>query len=212
MGRKDNRKKNLREVPPDLILIITEGVKTEPNYFKAFRVHNIDVEIIGTGRNTVSLVEEAKQLAEEKKEARAREFGIRVKDVTMTVWCVFDKDSFPSGNFNGAIQAAEGQGFKIAYSNEAFELWYLLHFNYYNTGITREQYIEKLSDLLEFKYEKNDEFMYNVLFENQWKAIQNAKKLLACYCSENPNANNPSTTVYKLVEYLNEFIIKRECP
>src|SRR5665648_1074068 len=44
----------------DLILIVCEGEKTEPYYFKGFRLTNVTV--IGTGFNTQSLVERAYDL------------------------------------------------------------------------------------------------------------------------------------------------------
>lgn len=34
--------------------------------------------------------------------------------------------------------------FFAAWSNESFELWYYLHFQYLDTGISRSQYIEKI--------------------------------------------------------------------
>ena len=39
---------------------------------------------------------------------------------------------------------------EAAWTNEAFELWYLLHFNFYNTGISRKQY----QDLIETNFKK----------------------------------------------------------
>ncbi len=71
------------------------------------------------------------------------------------VWCVFDRDSFPQGNYNRAFQLAQNNGIKIAWANEAFELWYLLHFNYHDTGIGRGDYAEKLRP--HFSYDKADE-------------------------------------------------------
>lgn len=80
------------------------------------------------------------------------------------VWAVFDKDSFPAKNFNNAINKGENSKPKIncAWTNEAFELWYLLHFNYYNTGISRVQYqkliekeVNKVANQTDFKYRKN---------------------------------------------------------
>ncbi|WP_407918897.1 RloB domain-containing protein [Fusobacterium necrogenes] len=33
----------------------------------------------------------------------------------------------------------------VTWSNEAIELWFLLHFEFISTGISREQYIGKLN-------------------------------------------------------------------
>lgn len=174
-------------------LIVCEGERTEPNYFRAFRmagdVRKIDVR--GEGYNTLSLVQWAIELAAE--------------DEYDQVWCVFDRDSFPVAAFNAALDLAERRGFRVAYSNEAFELWYLLHFHFYNTGISRQSYCERLNALLGRKYQKNDRNIYHQLLLRQADAIRNARNLLAQYDPHNPAYDNPSTTVFELVEQLNRY-------
>lgn len=93
----------------------------------------------------------------------------------------------------------------MAYSNEAFELWYVLHFEYLNSGITRQQYITKLNRLLGRQYAKNDLEMYQLIFLLQKDAIRNADRLLQEYPTPNPACDNPSTTVHLLVQQLNRF-------
>ncbi|MBF0466770.1 MAG: RloB domain-containing protein [Nitrospirae bacterium] len=201
------RKQNYRKVSKT-ILIVCEGEKTEKNYFESFRkdLHNSliniqDVKIIGTGYNTCSLVQKAKDLRIElKKEG---------KDFEIT-WVVFDKDSFASENFNKAIDSAKKCNIRVAYSNEAFELWYLLHYAYIDAGLSRDQYKEKLTTRLGFKYEKNSKSMYSTLLDRQTTAIINAKKLIEHHKTSNPNGlnperDNPSTTVHELVEELNKY-------
>jgi hypothetical protein len=82
---------------------------------------------------------------------------------------------------------------------------YLLHFHYYQTGITRAQYITKLSNLLNRPYHKNDPEIYSTLLLRQSDAIHNAKRLLAQCDPIFPAHDNPSTTVHCLVEELNKF-------
>lgn len=189
------RKIGTRGTPKPRILIVCEGEKTEPNYFKAFKVTNSTIH--GLGCNTDSLVQRAIELQKIAKKNR---------EPYDQVWCVFDRDSFPKQNFNNAIAQAEKSGIQVAYSNEAFELWYLLHFNYYNTGLSRDAYIEKLNKLLGIKYKKNSSTMYDLLLEKQYTAIQNAEKLLAKYTNSNPESDNPSTTVHLLVTELNKWL------
>lgn len=121
------------------------------------------------------------------------------------VWCVFDRDDFYD-NFNNAIFRAKNIGFRIAYSNEAFELWYLLHFIYFDSSITRVDYIRKLNEHLDIEYKKNSTEMYEILLPNQSVAINRAKRLLSNYTGANPNKEEPSTTVHLLVEDLNKYI------
>lgn len=202
------RRSRTREVPPDMILIECEGEKTEPLYFKKFPVSTKQVRsiVIGAARNTLSLVRFAEQEVEKAKDEYQKEWDIKLRAKDVVVWCVFDKDSFKDDNFDNAIHKATAKGYKVAYSNEAFELWYLLHFHYYNTGMSREQYKRMLTRLLGVPYRKNSEEMYDRLKPLQDEAIANAKRLLATYNPHIPNKDNPSTTVFELVEYLNQYI------
>lgn len=194
--RKYLPRKNIR----DTILIVCEGEQTEPNYFNAFSEDNnlkIDVEIEGTGYNTDSLVKKAIRLKEKKE---------KMNEPYIEVWCVFDRDDFKKVNFNNAFELAKQNGIKIAYSIECFELLYLLHFKYMKSAISRQQYISKLNELMLQKYKKNDLQTYYLLKDKQDVAIKNAKKLLNEYYNEKIYDRNPSTTVFELVERLNEYI------
>jgi hypothetical protein len=191
------RKSRNRGTPPESFLIVCEGGKTEPNYFKAFKLSSASIRVEGVGMNTLSLVQVTLKIIE-----RAKKDGIHYDQV----WCVFDKDDFPIQNFNNAIDLANKIKIRVAYSNEAFELWYLLHFHYYNSGVSRNQYFSMLSKLLNESYKKNDTTMYQKLLDKQSNAISNAKKLLKTYYPANPGKDNPSTTVHRLVIELNKFL------
>lgn len=189
---KRESRKSLNKNIIENILILCEGEKTEPNYFNSikrkYRLSNVDIR--GLGSNTDRIVETAIK---------------NHKDYSQ-VWCVFDRDSFSAQHFNRAFQIAEKyKNIHMAYSNEAFELWYLLHFNYYNTGIPRKRYFELLNELLGKKYKKNSPEIYDLICDKENVAIKNAKRLLKSYTEDNPEKNNPSTTVFKLVEALNKF-------
>jgi hypothetical protein len=180
----------------DTVLIVCEGTETEPNYFKKFPQAEVKpFEVKGTGKNTQSLVAEAQRLRD-----KGSEEGKRYNQV----WCVFDKDSF-TAHFANAITSARSRGFNVAYSNEAFELWYLLHFAYHDAALSRTQYEEKLTKCLGRKYDKSDETLYETLLGKQAKAIKNAEKLLGSYAKSNPELNNPCTSVHELVILLNKL-------
>jgi hypothetical protein len=178
--------------PKETFLIVCEGEKTEPNYFKSFRVPKDVIEVHGIGDNTLGVVNKAIEL--------------KSKGDYDQVWCVFDRDSFPPARFNAAFVLANENNIEIAYSNEAFELWYLLHFNYHDTGMSRSQYKAKLTKCLGYKYEKKSTTIYEEILERQPQAIKNAERLLATFNPKNPERDNPSTTVHLLVEELNKFI------
>ena len=189
-------------------LIVCEGEKTEPNYFKALvKGRNSQVltaTIEGEGANTKSLIDIA---------IKRRALSPIHFDVT---WAVFDKDDFV--DFNEAIEYAKSNGVNTAWSNEAFELWYYLHFQYLDTQVGRHQYIEMLTREVrkvypQFEYKKNDEGMYQLLAEigNQEQAIKSAKALESRYVGNDYASHKPCTTVYRLVNELNnpENVIER---
>jgi hypothetical protein len=186
-----SRKVNIREIK-QRFLIVCEGAKTEPNYFKKFRVPKsvIEIDVQGVGENPSRLVQSAIKLKAEADEEYDQ------------VWCVFDRDDWPPQDFNNAIDTAKSNNLKVAYSNEAFELWYVLHFKFLNTGIPRGDYCKKMTKHLRKKYQKNSDTIYDELINKQAIAIRNAEKLLASYNYSTPGQDNPSTTVHLFVKEL----------
>ncbi len=124
------------------------------------------------------------------------------------IWCAFDLDDYwqqDKNKFKKSLEVAEKNNIKIAYSNECFELWFLLHFNLVESAISRADYNKKLKKFfknLNFDYAKNSDEIFSHLLDFQKKAIQNAKKI---YTPKQPS-KNPSTSVFKLVEELNKFL------
>lgn len=142
-------------------------------------------------------------------------------------WIVIDRDvervnggGHTAEDFNAALANARKLKVEVAYSNDAFELWYLLHFEYRNTAITRDellkQVITKLKKTEPHKFGKlNKEtikcktftkHIFETLLDLQDTAIKHAQKLLASYqLDHNPECDNPSTTVHLLVNLLNSL-------
>ncbi|ARV58041.1 hypothetical protein BZZ01_04795 [Nostocales cyanobacterium HT-58-2] len=184
--------------PIERFLIVCEGEKTEPCYFKKFRVPSkVKIYTYGTGENTINVVKKAIEL--------------RANDNYDQVWCVFDRDSFPKKDFNNALDLAQREKIEVAYSNESFELWYLLHFHYCDTAISRQDCIGKINQYfrehISCDYQKNSEKNYELLKTRQETAIRNAEKLLAQYSTPNPADDKPSTTVHRLVKRLNRSVL-----
>lgn len=178
-------------------LIICEGEQTEPNYFSDFPVTH---KIIIRGKNhaPAQLLKDALSLKQKYGYTEERD----------EVWLLFDKDDLTATHYNETINGAKKQGIRVAYSNEAFELWFLLHFDYCDTAIHRQDYCDKLQERLKEPYRKNDTAMYKKLKDRQATALKNAIKLLESYGdTHNPAQDNPSTTVHLLVETLNREIM-----
>ena len=198
-GRTLRRSSYMREVKQSF-LIICEGENTEPDYFNAFRLTSANVKAIGEGSNTVSLVQKAIRIKEEE-----RRKG-RIYD---RYWVVFDKDDFPNEDFHKAIKLAEDNAMHVAYSNQAFELWFLLHFHPVQGAMHRNLYAGKLSGLLGFPYSKDSGFaarLYHALADKQPQAIRNARMLMEQMKGVPPAGAESSTTVHLLVEELNKYI------
>ena len=185
-----SRQINIRE-PLQRFLIICEGEKTEPAYFNGFRVPSVTIEIVGLAKAPLELVERAD---ERQKEGDYDQ-----------VWCVFDRDQVSAGLFQQALALAQRRKILIAYSNPAFELWFLLHFHSCVDALTAHECIQRFSRQLKRPYEKAEDGLYHELLPRQAQAIAHADRLLSEYDPPNPADNNPSTTVHKLVQELNRF-------
>ena len=180
-------------------LIVCEGVNTEPEYFKAFRLTSASVKAVGEGLGTTRLVEEA-IIVKKIEELKGHVFD--------QYWVVFDKDQSSDDDFSYAIKLAEKNGFKVAYSNQAFEFWFLLHFNLYQGKIHRERYEEMLSKVSGVAYHKREGFVtkfFQLLEPFQMKAIERATKILADFNGLPPAKAESSTTVHELVNELNKY-------
>ena len=202
-GRKqDSRPQRYR------ILIITEGEKTEPNYFNDLAkdlphslINLLTIKVEGIGQGANAIIREAKKTIQNKRPVIFDE-----------VWLVFDKDQIPNNDFNSIIINAQKENLQTAWSNEAFELWYLLHFNYYDTALNRNQYKSKIErevknkGVRDFVYTKNMEGFYFLLkrIADENLAIKNAEKLCLQYTDNNYAFHNPCTTVYKLIKQIRE--------
>ena len=122
-------------------------------------------------------------------------------------WVVFDKDDYQ--DFDESISYAENNGFNVAYSNESFELWFLLHFSLFVNPVARGNYARLLSKYLGIPYTKQSGFakkLYQILKPLESKAIKNAETLMVGHNGMKPSEANPSTTVHKLVSSLNEYV------
>lgn len=183
-------------------LIICEGENTEPDYFNEFKLGSAKVESIGEGMNTISLVNRAIQLKNEysKKGEKFDQY-----------WVVFDKDDWTVNDFNNAIAIAIASDFKVAYSNQAFEYWFMLHFNLHQGQIDRNTYEATLTKYLGFKYAKESAVstkMFNALLKHQETAINNARHSYNEFGDphNSPAIEESSTTVFLLVEELRKYL------
>lgn len=194
-----------------VFLIICEGENTEPSYFKSFPLGNATVDCYGLGRSKTALVN------------YVLEHVIHDdSNIGKEIWVVFDFDiktdqlEQQKEDYNRAINLAKNNNIKIAYSNDAFELWFLLHYQHLDAQWTRHEYYQKLSEYWNCNYEKEAKHhrfcrkIYQKLLDDpqssQDKALNRAAKLWETQNEATYAEQNPCTTVYQLVTELNEYL------
>lgn len=132
------------EREPQRILLVCQGEETEITYFnlfvRIFRLTGVEVHPHPFAQDPRSLVEEALRLKQDS--------AVAGKPYAH-IWCVFDKDDSDANQFNGAVARAQAQGLGLAYSNQAFEFWLLLHFQDHPRGglhrdVCRDKLLEHL--------------------------------------------------------------------
>lgn len=191
------------------ILLICEDTKSAVFYFERIGELLPEGAIFlwpqGTGMNTLSLVNETDNIRRRQEVA----LGIRFDQV----WVLFDKDSFKADEFDNAIRSGEAKGYRVAWSNECFELWYLLHFQEQSSLVGRKTIYERLEEHLGIKHYEglkgaSGKALHRRMAENakgRKHAVRRAKKL----DEEARGAfhkQNPVTKVYRLFETLDSWI------
>jgi len=164
--------------PNKTILIVGEG-QTETLYFESFPVLTLTVKSINLGQTKLKLIESTTSIIENSETKYDK------------VWCVFDMDVKQGekefADFDNAITKGKSLGYNIAYSNDSFELWFYLHFNYTEQKHHRTFYYKSLGKQWDLNYEKvgkaykfcqgNYYRLENDKNASQEKAIEHAEKL-----------------------------------
>ena len=196
----------------EVVLIVCEGEKTEPNYLRglirALRISSATINILDTehGSDPVSVLNAA--IAEFEKDTSLYD----------RVYCLFDRDGH--ANYAGALKLAQNHALaerrvlSVANSVPCFEIWLLLHFKY-----TTQAYVKAgnkspcdrlVSDLKQAgllpNYEKNHKGIYELVSAKTGTAIRNAKMLDKH--NRGVGSDNPSTRMHDLVSYLTSIAPK----
>ncbi len=204
------RRDRVIRIQPEYHLIVTEGTETEPQYFQAIKEiinrqyrDKIQLDIFGEGDNTLSLFEKAKKRAEQNPNGYKH------------VWVVYDTDDFPSDYINRTEKLCQQSStsetqYHAIWSNQCIELWYLLHFSFFQSDIHRKEYWPKLSEWLESigagSYAKGRPDMYEILKPYMDYGIANAKRLDKINEGKAPASAAPGTKVYELIEKLKVYL------
>ena len=187
--------------------ILTNGRETEKNYFDLIKSKKsiFDAKVEYQNSNPVQLVRYASQYLREANQ----------------VWCVFDIDNnFNDGTLIQAIKLAEETGVQIAYSNIAFEVWLLSHYQKVESSYDNTRLIRQMDKLLRDElrlnrdYDKSDkELLKKHFLPKLDDAIVNSKVIYQRKVKQHEqeymgNKNyriwewNSSTNVFQLIEAL----------
>lgn len=207
-----SRQRKTKQAQPEYHLIVMDGSKTEPAYFQAVKAKideqyrnriSIDIPHKNTTAANIQLFYEAVRLAESS------------PNTYRHVWIVYDTDDFPAEyidrvpKFCRQKKSQETQ-YHAVWSNQCFELWYLLHFSYMQSDLHRSEYNDKLTKCLnklsKSKYNKTREDMYHILRPYLDTAITNAKRLADVNGNKQPSQAKPGTRVFELMEMLRPYL------
>ena len=140
-------------------IIFCEDDVSEPIYFKYFETAKIKVNPIRNQKSMMENVLNALCHCNENNLLEIKEDKTCVCREGNQVWCVFDRDKEETlhkqkrGNitFNESIKTAQSNGIRLAWSNDAFELWILLHFETVNIEEpeyqNRQKYYDRLTEI-----------------------------------------------------------------
>lgn len=189
-------------------LIVCEGSKTEPQYFRALarslRLTTADVIVCGEecSSDPVSVVR------------YAYERFMSDQDIDH-VFCVIDKDSHT--NLTDALNIARDakmppeKTFRTILSVPCFEFWVLLHFEYSTAPYNRsgsvspcDALIAKIKSKHADGYSKGDDGLFDALRERYEEAKR--RSVRALQAAKDNGTDNPSTEIHLLIDMLEKAI------
>ncbi len=212
---RDRQKKQLerkqgRRASYDRILIVSEGSRTEPNYFReirsAFRLHTANVEVRPSelGTAPIQVVQYAKELFEN---------GDRHKNIQQRafeqIYAVFDRDDH--GSYHDALALSEQLNgklrndarqpvvFQAIASVPSFELWLLLHYEDIQIPLHRDEVMSRLKRHIP-GYEKGSGTAYAITNEHLAVATARAERLAQRFSARTDP--EPFTAIAELVQRL----------
>ncbi len=182
-------------------LIVCEGSKTEPNYFREMRhdlrIRTAKIEICGEecGSDPVSVFNYAASVFDSDKGAKFD-----------AVFCVIDKDDHKNLDEALAKIEAKGEGFVAVLSYPCFEYWLLLHYVLHRSAFTKTA-TKSIGGVVISTLKKHDP-TYSKGTKGTWvrykqklqTAMDNATQIKKS--ATNSGNLNPSTSMHEVVELL----------
>ena len=110
------------------------------------------------------------------------------------------------GQADNAIQKCSALRYNAVVSNQCFEVWFLLHYNFFDSALHRNEIFKHISVKIDKNYTKNKTMDMYTLLKNQIKtALRNAVRLENSYTETSIANRNPYTMAHTLVNRLYEL-------
>ena len=200
-ARRSLRRKSAKRAPRKIVVLVTEGLKTEPEYFKKFNSlfdkSVLELRIV-KGVGVPSTVVDVAIEEKERLQSERRKNSFANND---EVWAVFDRDEHPSFH-EKCIECLERQ-IELACSNPCFELWLILHFENFGRQDSRHAVQKRLQQLWPAYDPKGQKCVdLGALFERLEAAENRAEAHERQRQEEGDRFGCPSSSVYKLTRSL----------
>lgn len=177
------RKRRSGNKDASLVVVATEGEKTEPQYFTDlisrdyYENSRVHVHVIRRGSHSSA----PKHVIDALNDFR-REYRLKGGD---ELWMVIDTDSWPEEQLSDVATKCQQKGYRLAVSNPCFELWLLLH----------------VKDIEEYDQEQKDRLERNERVSQNRTAIEKELvEILGSYNKSNLNSDLFLPHVEKAIE------------
>ncbi|WP_107923283.1 RloB family protein [Lysinibacillus parviboronicapiens] len=176
------------------ILIYCEG-ETERIYFEQLRILKrskmVSVKIKNVKRSAIKLAQHA-----------FRDSSYQYFD---EVWIVFDKDDLTEKQLEEVNVFCEEKNIQIAYTNEAFELWLLLHFEEvdvkekYPRAVLNDKMEQHLGVARYFRHKADETIIAPIALRHE-VAIKNCADMMAL--RKTKSRDNPYCNIHEMIQYI----------
>lgn len=227
-----------------IFILFCEDKVNEPSYFHSFqRDRKVKINFVDDQKSDYTNYLNTIKYCLDEGLMQPVDGGYRLAPgITENIWCVYDRDAEDENRaalnpinqfrFSTAIQTAQAAGLNIAWSNDVFELWILLHFEDVTPGLWQHRrYIyDRLTEIfrslpmqsvemqavtsnVRFDYKEAMKkkqnfisFVRPLLSPRQEIAIQRALALEAAFNAGTPfHDRNPCTKIHELVRCIESF-------
>lgn len=222
---KSNDNRDIDSLPT--YIIFCEDQVSEPEYFKFFETSLIKINCIKGQKSRNENLSRTIEYCIENKIIQYIDGKLNRIDEEINIWCVYDRDkNFQKETFdktyhldidyNNSIEYADQLKINTAWSNDAFELWILLHFENVDKESeatkSRAYYYDRLTDIFKnldspnYKLAKCREVFSSFNYKKDLKSQKNFKDIVL------PHIIKSTNEAIKRAKELNNYFTNKNFP